>query len=670
MGVQADSIWRGQAAAASPHGGVAYRADVDGLRAVAVLGVVIGHFWPEALPGGFVGVDVFFVISGFLITQILLREWTEGRFTLARFYGRRARRLFPALFVVLAATCLVGSLVLLPSDLAGLFKALLATLFFGANLLFWRQSTNYFDATETLDNPLLHLWSLGVEEQFYLFFPWALLALLAWAVRRGRDPVAVLRLGLLLAAALNLLLAGVVNGRNTNAAFFLSPLRAWEFMAGAWVAMHPSWHARKRWMREALAGTALLVLLACMGLYSPYTSFPGWAAVPPVLAAAVLLQGGAAGTVVSRCLSQPAPVGVGLISYSLYLWHWPVLVLARHGQAMVPSPWWEPAWLALALLLSVWTWRYVEQPWRRPPHARPRFGAAWALAALTGLVAVASLGLFRNGYEARVPAQALAFDRVRHAARPLKECEDRPATRACVLGDRSAAPDVMLWGDSHMLAWAPALDRLMLDARRSAVLNVHLACAPFIELHNTRKKTCGQASQDVWAYLQAHPSIRTVVLAGYWGHYFRSHSPSRATGERGETLEGLPAARRGLDATLARLLASGREVVLIGPVPTYAFNVPQVLALHDWRHRAMPAITAEQQAQRQGGFWASVQPWRQASGLRLLDPIDWFCAPACLLQAEGQSLYRDEQHLSAWGARWAEPQLARALGIERPPSQP
>jgi len=219
MGVGAQAADAGRLWQARPAQGAGYRADIDGLRALAVLAVVLGHFWPQLLPGGFVGVDVFFVISGYLITQILVRELQQGRFRVASFYGRRARRLFPALFTVLAATWAVGWLVLLPSDLQGLQRTLLATLAFGANVLLWRESNNYFDATEALDNPLVHLWSLGVEEQFYLFFPWLLVGAFALAARRAQDPRRLLQRLLWLLLPLGLLLAAWVNGRNTNAAF-------------------------------------------------------------------------------------------------------------------------------------------------------------------------------------------------------------------------------------------------------------------------------------------------------------------------------------------------------------------------------------------------------------------------------------------------------------------
>jgi peptidoglycan/LPS O-acetylase OafA/YrhL len=661
-GPGAVTAWSAQAL---PHTST-YRPDIDGLRAVAVGAVVVGHFWPQLLPGGFIGVDVFFVISGFLITQILSRELALGRFTLASFYGRRARRLFPALFTVLAATFVLGWLVLLPTDMQAMLRALMATVFFSANLLFWQQSANYFDATEALSNPLLHLWSLGVEEQFYLVFPWLLVLVFSLSARWHGQPQAWLRGVLWVALLVNLVLAGVVNARNSNAAFYLSPLRAWEFLLGALAALHAAPRWRRAWLGEVLAAASVLTLLGCALLYSAYTPFPAWAALPPVLAAAVLLNGSAgAATAVGRALSQPALVGLGLISYSLYLWHWPVLVLAHHQQAGPVSTAWQLAWLAL--VLAALTWRFVEQPWRRPAGQRPRGGVVWALVGAMALVLLSAVGLSSHGFEQRLPAQALALDRVRSAAIPWGQCHDLPLSQACRLGP-PGPPEVLLWGDSHLLSWVPALDRILLDAGRSAVLNAHFACPALLGVTHTKKRSCSQAALEVQAFLRAHPQVRTVVLAGYWSLYFRPHSPLVAGGPApAQSLHGLQAAEQGLQTTLDWLLAQGYEVVLLGPVPVYAFNVPQRLAQHAWQGQAMPALKLQDQAERQGAFWRAVQPWRGTPGLRLIDPAPWFCPDDCVLQAQGQSLYRDDQHLSEWGAQWAAAHLKRALGMAAAP---
>lgn len=651
--------------AASLHAGT-YRPDIDGLRALAVLAVVIGHVWPTLLPGGYIGVDVFFVISGYLITQILTRELAAGRLDLRAFYERRARRLFPALFTVLTATFAAATLVMLPSDLSDMLRALLATVFFSANLLFWRESVSYFGATESLGNPLLHLWSLGVEEQFYLFFPWLLVAVFAVAARRGLDRLQLLRGVLVLLTLAGLGLAAAVAARNTSAAFYLSPLRAWEFMAGALAALLPPWGARWRWLREGLAAASLAVLLACAWRYSAHMRFPGWSALPPVLAAALLLHGGGARGITAWLGAAPC-VGIGLISYSLYLWHWPVLVLAR--QLAPASLAWDLASLGLAVLLSVLTWRWVEQPWRRPAGARPGRGPAWAVTAAMGLVLLAGIGLWQQGLAWRVPPEVRRMDLARDEARiPWRECADRPVSQACVLGD-AGAPQVLAWGDSHLLAWAPALDRAMAGNGRGLRLAIHLSCPPLLGVDNQQARRCASANQEVWAHLQAHPQLRTVVLAAHWTHYFRPQGPLR-TAQGQPPRHGLAAAQQALQATVQQLVASGRSVVLVGPVPTHEVNVPQALALHAWHGRPVPGTVAAEQVQRQSGFWQAVQPLRALPQVRVLDPTAWLCRPDCLMLDGGRSLYRDEQHLHDWGARWAEPWLARGLGLSAVPLQP
>lgn len=308
-----------------------YRPDIDGLRAIAVLAVVLHHLSAPLLPGGYVGVDVFFVISGYLITSIISREMAEGRFSFASFYERRARRIFPALFAVLAATLVASYALLLPSDMMSTLRAALGTVFFGSNIVFWREmKEGYFAATDLALNPLLHTWSLSVEEQFYVFFP-VLLLLCYRFTRQQVVPV------LLFSAMVSLVGAALLVSSKSVAVFFLSPFRAWELLAGSLLALHTVPPLRSRMLRELIAAAGLLAIVVACFVYDGGTTFPGLAALAPVLGTAALIHAGASGpSLAARLLQLPPMVWVGLISYSLYLWHWPLIVLTRYATGFEP----------------------------------------------------------------------------------------------------------------------------------------------------------------------------------------------------------------------------------------------------------------------------------------------------------------------------------------------
>ena len=340
----------------------AYRPDIDGLRAVAVLAVVLFHADAAVLPGGFVGVDVFFVVSGFLIARLIEAECMAGVFSFAGFYERRIRRLIPALAVVFAVSTGLALALLSPSQLEHFAGSLLAANLLGANIFFWRTSDYFAVAAEW--QPLLHTWSLSVEEQFYLLFPLALVTLR----RFGRRNL----LAVLCAVACVSLAAAVWGAVQAPvAAFYLLPTRAWELVLGALIALAPLPRSRRRAGREATALTGLaLIAAATLGVTGPAAA-PLAAILLAAAGTALLVHaGGCGGHSVATMLAAPPLVALGLASYSLYLWHWPLLVFARHAAATRDLP---PATTAavvgLALLLALGSWRWVERPFRARRHA-------------------------------------------------------------------------------------------------------------------------------------------------------------------------------------------------------------------------------------------------------------------------------------------------------------
>lgn len=422
--------------------GDSYRPEVDGLRAVAVIVVLLFHAGVPGFQGGYVGVDVFFVISGYLITRLILGELDAGRFTFSRFYGRRARRLFPAMFATLAATFAAGVVLLSPSHLEELALSLVYTLLSVSNVLFWSQA-GYFD-TVSEAKPLLHTWSLGVEEQYYLLWPITVFLAYRLARRRGVQ---------ILAAAVgvaSLLGAELAVGRSPDAAFFLTPFRMCELALGALCLSVEGWASARAWRRELFPLVGLAAIGWAVASYGPSHRFPGLSAMVPCLGTALVIVAGR-GWISGKLLANRPTVGIGLISYSLYLVHWPLFVLARYGRPGVPRPIEQAALVATALLLATASYRFIERPFRmRRASGRrlsdPAFGLACAGLAL-GLILPAVTALAARGWPGRVPSS------LRAAASSLAEMREKHFASAKAQ-DRVPFPapqkrNGVILGDSH-----------------------------------------------------------------------------------------------------------------------------------------------------------------------------------------------------------------------------
>ena len=363
-----------------PRHDLSYRREIDGLRALAVLPVIFYHAGLPGMSGGFIGVDVFFVISGFLITSILLREIGAGRFSLLRFYERRARRILPALTVVTLATVPFAWAWMQPSEFKDYGQALVGVAAFASNIVFWKQSNYFSNAAE--ENPLMHTWSLGVEEQYYILFP---LFLMLFFARWPRLTLVLLGLGVLISLGLA---EWAMRNSNEQAAFFLLPTRLWELGLGAMAAF---WGARGYSIKgDFLSGLAFLALVASFLFFTEATPIPSAWGLIPVGATALILLFGVQGTAVAQILSLKPLVGIGLISYSAYLWHHPLFAFARLRGVEHDALWAFAGLALLSLGLAYLTWRFVETPFRKgAPLAWPQLiGASGA-----ALTAVAGLGI-------------------------------------------------------------------------------------------------------------------------------------------------------------------------------------------------------------------------------------------------------------------------------------
>ena len=437
-----------------------YRPDIDGLRAVAVLAVLIFHFggW---LSGGFVGVDVFFVISGFLITGILAREVEQGTFSLRRFWTRRLRRIAPASLVVTVVTLLAGMVMLMPNDLIPLAKATIAQQTMLTNVYEWR-NTGYFDTHRP--RPLLHMWSLAVEEQFYLFYP--LLFVRLPMHRRG-----LVRAILWGAMLVSLVLSVYATSyRSGMAGFFLLPFRAWELLLGGLAALEMPRRPLGALRANALALLGLgLIVVPCI-TYNEKMQFPGLAALPPCLGACFLIFAGTHDqTLVGRILSSRMAVAIGLVSYSLYLWHWPLHVYARYVSWGPLSPGVIALLFVASFVLAWLSWRWIEAPFR---HGMRSIGFGLALrivAAAAVVLIVVSIGIRSGGgWPERFPPWASAYLRPTENDRTdgefqTMEADRRPENVVRTFDGAAAAPgavDCLVWGDSQAVAALGLLDEL------------------------------------------------------------------------------------------------------------------------------------------------------------------------------------------------------------------
>ncbi len=542
-----------------------YRPDIDGLRAVAVLLVVFNHLRTR-FSGGYIGVDVFFVISGYLISGVILSEMNTGSFSIIRFYDRRIRRILPALIVMMLGTCILVFRYFVPPETESFARSMLAALFSVSNLLFWHEA-GYFDAPSTL-KPLLHTWSLAVEEQFYIVFPIFLLAVRRFFPQRLKEAVWTL-------TAITFALACIWVRRDPTAAFYFAPLRAWELLIGTIISQHYVPVLRSSIQRNFASLTGLLLVMVPALMYTPQTPFPGLAALPPCLGAALLIAGGETGTsLVGRVLSWRPIVFIGLISYSLYLWHWPILVFQNTSLLLLHAGAGDKrskfAVLAVSLVAATLSWRFVETPFRKGrfrPGRRTLFILAGAAASVVTMLGISAI--VEHGFSGRFPQDALAvaeytsFDPT--AAYRGGVCfmdsqnafsDFRPQT---CLAEDPARKHYLLLGDSHGAHLYPGLSAVFPELNLSQANAA--GCVPLMPdatpTSSTRENGCLQMRRFIYKDYLPHHSIDTVLLAARW-----SDSDIPALGQ-----------------TISWIKQQKAQVILLGPIIEFDVPLPRLLAI-------------------------------------------------------------------------------------------
>ena len=618
----------------------AYRPDIDGLRAVAVLLVVAYHIQTRLTRGGFIGVDVFFVISGFLITSILERELDGSRFSIKGFYVRRIRRIGPALIGVLAATSVMSFFFLMPSELKDYSRSLLATLASISNFFFWSQ-TGYFKP-QALTMPLLHTWSLAVEEQFYIIFP-AFLGLLHRYARRW-----VLHILLILGAA-SFLLSARQAFVDPSTAFYWPSSRAWELMCGSVLVFGGLPGMKNSWLRNLTAATGLGLILFAASTYSESTPFPGVAALAPCLGSVFIIGAGSAGkTIVGRVLSFQPLVFIGLISYSLYLWHWPVIVFQAMGlnlSGITPT---EQKFFtfALSIFLAAISWRFIEQPFRRNKGSVAP-GTVFRFAALVAFVPAAAACVFlaMNGVPSRFPAGASSV--ASYLDDPGEQARNRTGScmlteaytyqdfdkNAC-LNESKTLPNYLILGDSHAAHLWYGLSRS--DPSANFLQATASGCKPTIEQDLRQNPQCVKLIDFALREFLPASHVKAVILGGHW----TAHDLNR------------------IAATIQYIRGLGITPVVFGPVLEYDAPLPRLLAISIGNSDSMlPArhrLASVRELDRTMKALASEQ-WRVA----YFSYFDALCGNGPCLEyvSPGVPMQKDMTHLTGQGSVWIAKQI-------------
>ncbi len=638
-----------------------YRPDIDGLRALAVLAVLGFHAFPGLVKGGFTGVDIFFVISGYLITTLLLLNLERGQFSYLRFYIRRINRLFPALLLVLAASLVTGWLLLLPFEYKLFGKQVAAAAVYVSNFLLWSEA-GYFDLGSAF-KPLLHLWSLGIEEQFYLVWP----LLLAFAWKRRWNLFAVIGAIAALSLGADLLLVD----HNAVAAFFSPATRFWELLLGAllaWSERRPAGPVRGQANLRATAGLALLA--AGFVLIDNARPFPDWTALLPCLGTFLLISAGPGAWPNRLVLSRRVLVGIGLISYPLYLWHWPLLSFARILHTAEPSlP--TRAALCLAAFPLAWaTYALIERPIRFGPRGGTKalmlFGSMLLMGALGAGVYVANGFAHRHVFGQKRPA--IVRETFEDALTGCGNSEGLPKRLAetCVSHiNPGARGRLVLWGDSHIGVWGPVLERIA--RRRGFELYVFRAdgCPPIEGVRRSDVKDslaiCG--TLDVMngmqaGILQLKPDV--VVLTARWslyshgwyrnGELLKSNSYLTTAPDGPATLESSRAAlAQKVPESIAQLQQHGSKVIVFKNPPVLHWEITNVrksiaeLQVSAAEHADYSRFTDE--------IFAGLHD------VDIFDPAAALCRDTCAIERAGHSLYFDDNHLSAFGALAYEQQI-------------
>lgn len=638
-----------------------YRPDIDGLRAIAVLSVLFYHAGIGIFSGGFVGVDVFFVISGFLITTIIVRENEAGEFSFIRFYERRIRRIYPALYVLIAFVMFGAFILYDPRTFKQVSESAMAATFFASNILFWQES-GYFDAPSSL-KPLLHTWSLAVEEQFYIFFPWLVYALMRFTRKWYKGGLAAL-------ALISFLASMYYVKAEPSGAFYFFHLRAWELMIGGLLAINLVPRCDNALLRNTLSMAGFIMILVSVFAYSQDTSFPGITALLPTLGAALVIYSGGSGyTPVGKLLSLSPAVFIGKISYSLYLWHWPIFIFGKYYVIREPTDMNILIWVASSFVIASASWKFIENPFRSKEFLeKPKiFIFAGSVMTLTAIVAGAAyLG---RGFPQRFQTERFTYvnDSDQQWER-WKNCNnlvvaDISELVVCEMNPGNTIPSFLLWGDSHARSLASVIEASAGLNDLSGVLIVRPACPPLLDVERVGEPDCGNYNEATIQYIEAHPELTTIIFAGRWalsadGRRYKAEDGAGVVliDRQSSIPEGQNAVifEAGLQRTVSKLIALQRKVVIVSPIPEIGYDVTTTyfIAIRTGRDiNMLIAPTYDEYLERNRVPLSIINGLKHRYNVQILDPATVLCnSRICPVVSDGRPLYRDANHLSTFGA--------------------
>ena len=650
---------------------VSYRPDIDGLRAIAVISVVIFHAFPRVIPGGFIGVDIFFVISGYLISRIIFSGFSHGEFSFLTFYTKRIRRIFPALILMLAVCYAFGWFILLAQEFSLLGKHVAAGAGFVSNLVLWSEA-GYFDVSADT-KPLLHLWSLGIEEQFYIFWP-----LLLWLASK-------IRINFLLIIIVLAVISFYFNvssvASNSTATFYSPQTRFWELLAGAvlaWMAVYHSENCQEISNRfgNFLSWVGMILLLYGLSVITPELAFPGGWAIFPVLGSMLLIMSGSQTWINRTLLSNPCFVWIGLISFPLYLWHWPLLSFARLIEGKTPDLNIRFFLVFLSVILAWFTYRIVEQ--------RVRYGGGSQRLLILCMIMVSigwlgALTYVKDGFPERSYNKAVTSyaDSIKVTNRN-RECFDIPygykkeSGWYCNLGDKTAEAKVFLFGDSHALSMLPTFERYAEENKINVLFSGVSGCPSVLGIQSMRgpenieKYNCQALNDRVFEFVRDR-GIKKIVLVNRWVYYtgsisrkginYIARNPESTTINPQSSTSDLIWA---IANTVEKYRNIGVEVVLVADNPQQLHNPLDVIRQGRGQEQYYfnASVSTDEHIRNQ---YAINVVLKQAGGKYINLDASLCDAVKCPLVRDGHFLYSDSDHLSIYGASVVYAELVRAL---------
>lgn len=634
-----------------------YRAEIDGLRALAVIPIILFHADFDKFSGGFVGVDIFFVISGYLITTIILSEKEQGTFSLVNFYERRIRRILPALFLVMFLSLPLAWLWFMPSDMKSFSHSLIAVSTFTSNILFW-QETGYWGPANEL-KPLLHTWSLAVEEQYYLLFP--LFLMFMWRFQKH-----LILTSLLVIAVFSLIIAqwGAYNSPIAN--FFLLPTRSWELAIGAGIAFYFLY--RKETIRTLLTHKSIDEILGIVGLimigcavysFDKTTPFPGFSALVPTIGTGLIILFSSPQTLVGRILGTRLLVGIGLISYSAYLWHQPIFAFARHKGITDTDRLYFSGLILLSFLLAFISWRYVEKPFRNNKIISRKAVFTFAVIGSFVFIAIGFAGHITDGFNGRstnTKDQTLqSIDDKRKVNYGLSETCDVSFTLSpeCRTSDN---PEILIWGDSYAMHLVQGIIASNPDAK--IIQMTKSVCGPFFDVAPVFKpkytvswaKDCLEFSGKVREWLKENNTVKYAVLSSPFSQYL-SKKTSLLYRNGGLVNTTFDTALKEFEKTLVELESMGIKPIIFSPPPANGNNIGRCLAHADWFGLDMDKcnFSLDELSQMRLDVYRFLESVKQNYRIIRLDKL--ICNNQnCQTHFGSKFIYRDEFHLSHEGS--------------------